>query len=224
MNKLNKLSAMLAAFLLLSISTAYSIEYRLGLSANGLAGYANVEEKLKDSGRISNQEAVLPAAFASGFVEVGSDDMMGVSLGVSYAPEVAELNKETRNIQPSATGDSGTQQIQADIVDLIQIYLSMPIGDGAFVKAGYMMATMETNETLATGSSYEDVDMTGMVLAGGYQADLGDSMFWRAEGQYQMWEDISVNGSEAGASSGATNKISAELGAVSGVLSVGMKF
>ena len=69
MNKLNKLSAMLAAFLLLSISTAYSIEYRLGLSANGLAGYANVEEKLKDSGRISNQEAVLPAAFASGFVE-----------------------------------------------------------------------------------------------------------------------------------------------------------
>ena len=177
---------MLAAFLLLSISTAYSIEYRLGLSANGLAGYANVEEKLKDSGRISNQEAVLPAAFASGFVEVGSDDMMGVSLGVSYAPEVAELNKETRNIQPSATGDSGTQEIQADIVDLIQIYLSMPIGDGAFVKAGYMMATMETNETLATGSSYEDVDMTGMVLAGGYQADLGDSMFWRAEGQYQM--------------------------------------
>ena len=225
MNKLNKILAMLGALLMLSVTAANSMEFKVGVSANTMGAYANVEEKLKDSGRISNEEAVLAAAFGSGFIEVGSDDMMGLALGVSYAPEVAELNKETRVIQPSATGDSGSQIIDGKIVDLASIYLSLPIGEGAYAKVGYIQATLKTQENLATGSQYENVDMTGMMLAGGYEADLGSSgVFWRAEGQYQMWEDIRVDGSEAGASGSAKNRISAELGAVQGSLSIGMKF
>ena len=151
--------------------------------------------------------------------------MMGLSIGVSYAPEVAELNKETRAIQPSATGDSGNQIIDGKIVDLVSVYLSLPVGEGAFAKVGYIQATLKTTENLATGSAYENVDMTGMMLAGGYEADLGSSgVFWRAEGQYQMWEDIRADGSEAGGTSGSRNKISAELGAVQGALSIGMRF
>ena len=224
MNKLNKILAMLGALLMLSVTAANSMEFKVGVSANTMGAYANVEEKLKDSGRISNEEAVLAAAFGSGFVEVGSDEMMGLALGVSYAPEVAELNKETRAIQPSATGDSGNQIIDGKIVDLVSLYLSLPVGEGAFAKVGYIQATLKTTENLATGSAYENVDMTGMMLAGGYEADLGSSgMFWRAEGQYQMWDDISASGSEAGGT-GNKNKVSAELGAVQGALSIGMKF
>ena len=48
--------------------------------------------------------------------------------------------------------------------------------------------------------------------------------FWRAEGTMQMWEDISTSGSEAGASTGQKNKITAELGSIIGTVSVGMKF
>ena len=225
MNKLNKILATLGALLMLSVTAANSMEFKVGVSANTMGAYANVQEKLKDSGRISNEEAVLAAAFGSGFVEVGSDDMMGLSIGVSYAPEVAELNKETRAIQPSATGDSGNQIIDGKIVDLVSVYLSLPVGEGAFAKVGYIQATLKTTENLATGSAYENVDMTGMMLAGGYEADLGSSgVFWRAEGQYQMWEDIRADGSEAGGSSGSRNQISAELGAVQGALSIGMRF
>ena len=225
MNKLNKILATLSAIVMLSVTAANSVEFSVGLSANSMGAYANVEEKLKDSGRISNEEAVLAAAFGSGFFEVGSDDMMGLSIGVSYAPEVAELNKETRAIQPSATGDSGNQIIDGKIVDLVSVYLSLPVGEGAFAKVGYIQATLKTTENLATGSAYENVDMTGMMLAGGYEADLGSSgVFWRAEGQYQMWEDIRADGSEAGGSSGSRNQISAELGAVQGALSIGMRF
>ena len=93
MNKLNKILAMLGALLMLSVTAANSMEFKVGVSANTMGAYANVEEKLKDSGRISNEEAVLAAAYGSGFIEVGSDEMMGLSLGVSYAPEIAELNK-----------------------------------------------------------------------------------------------------------------------------------
>ena len=225
MNKLNKILAMLGALLMLSVTAANSMEFKVGVSANTMGAYANVEEKLKDSGRISNEEAVLAAAFGSGFVEVGSDEMMGLALGVSYAPEVAELNKETRVIQPSGTGDSGTQIIDGKIVDLLSLYLSLPVGEGAFAKVGYIQATLNTTENLATGSKYSNVDMTGMMLAGGYEADLGSSgLFWRAEGQYQMWDDIRADGSESGGTAGSKNKISAELGAVQGALSIGMRF
>ena len=194
---------MLGALLMLSVTAANSMEFKVGVSANTMGAYANVEEKLKDSGRISNEEAVLAAAFGSGFVEVGSDEMMGLALGVSYAPEVAELNKETRAIQPSGTGDSGNQIIDGKIVDLVSLYLSLPVGEGAFAKVGYIQATLKTTENLATGSAYENVDLTGMMLAGGYEADLGSSgLFWRAEGQYQMWDDIRADGSESGGTAG----------------------
>ena len=225
MNKLNKILAMLGALLMLSVTAANSMEFKVGVSANTMGAYANVEEKLKDSGRISNEEAVLAAAFGSGFVEVGSDEMMGLALGVSYAPEVAELNKETRVIQPSGTGDSGTQIIDGKIVDLVSLYLSLPVGEGAFAKVGYIQATLNTTENLATGSKYSNVDMTGMMLAGGYEADLGSSgLFWRAEGQYQMWDDIRADGSESGGTAGSKNAITAELGAVQGAFSIGMRF
>ena len=235
MNKLNKILAMLGALLMLSVTAANSMEFKVGVSANTMGAYANVEEKLKDSGSITNEEAVLATAFGSGFIEIGSEDMMGLALGVSYAPEVAELNKETRAIQNCrddveactsyASGDTGSQIIDGKIVDLVSVYLSLPVGEGAFVKAGYIQATLNTNENLATGSKYENIDMTGMMLAGGYEADLGSSgMFWRAEGQYQMWDDIRADGSESGGTAGSKNKISAEIGAVQGALSVGMRF
>ena len=66
--------------------------------------------------------------------------------------------------------------------------------------------------------------MTGTQVGGGYEGSLGDMAFWRAEGSFQMWEDISASGSESGGTAGTKNKITAELGSVIGSLSVGMKF
>ena len=156
---------------------------------------------------------------------------MGLGIGISYAPEVVDLEKETRTIQQAvaerntATQDSGDQVIDGKIQDLMSIYLTMPVSDGAYVKAGYMQATLVTSENLATGSKYEDIDMTGLQVGAGYEGSLGDMAFWRAEGTYQMWDDLSTSGSEANASDDSTkNKITAELGSVTGTLSVGMKF
>ena len=227
MKKINTILAALSALLMLTVTSANSIEFKAGVSANGMAAYANASETLKDTSELTNEEAVLATSFASIFAEVSGDDMMGIGIGISYAPEVVELNKETRNIQQavSGEGDSGAQIIDGKVVDLMSIYLTLPIGDsGAFVKAGYNQATLNTEENLATGSSYENIDLTGTQIGGGYEGSLGDMAFWRAEGALQMWDDISANGSEAGGTSGSTNRIEAELGSVTGALSVGMKF
>jgi len=242
MKKINTILAAVGALLMLSVTGANSVEFKAGVSANGMAAYANAKETLKgdgdgtggQTGRTTNEEAVLATSFASVFAEVSSDELMGLGIGISYAPEVADLNKETRHIAQAVSGEGdangGVQAVDAKINDLVSIYLTLPVGDsGAYVKAGYIQATMVTEESLATGSKYEDVDMTGTQIGGGYEGSLGDMAFWRAEGSYQMWEDVSASGSEAN-ETGATNtdstknKIEAEMGSVTGTLSVGMKF
>jgi len=237
MKKINTILAAVSALLMLTVTSANSVEFKAGVSANGMAAYANAKETLKgdgagtggQTGRTTNEEAVLATSFASVFAEVSSDEMMGLGLGVSYAPEVADLSKETRVIQ-DATGDSGndtgTQTVDAKINDLLSVYITLPVGgNGAYVKAGYIQATMVTEESLATGSKYEDIDMTGTQVGAGYEGSLGDMAFWRAEGSYQMWEDLRADGSEANATGDSTkNKIEAEVGSVTGSLSIGMKF
>ena len=231
MKKLNTILAAVGALLMLTVTGANSVEFKAGVSANGMAAYANAKEQIKDSGsQSSNEEAVLAASFTSIFAEISSDEMMGLGIGISYAPEVVDLNKETRTIQQAVTertasrNDSGDQIIDGKVNDLVSIYATMPIGEGAYVKAGYIQASLITEENLATGSKYEDIDLTGLQVGAGYEGELGDNAFWRAEGSYQMWEDISASGSESGGTAGSKNKITAELGSVMGSLSVGMKF
>ncbi|MDC1025406.1 hypothetical protein OAQ82_00390 [Candidatus Pelagibacter sp.] len=243
MKKLNTILAAVSALLMLTVTSANSVEFKAGVSANGMAAYANAKETLKGTvsstqggGRETNEEAILATSFASVFAEVSSDAAMGLGIGISYAPEVVDLEKETRTIQNTdgtgtqpgdASNDSGDQIIDGKIQDLTSIYLTMPVGDtGAYVKAGYIQATFITAENLATGSKYEDIDLTGTQVGAGYEGSLGDMAFWRAEGSYQMWDDISASGSEAnnGTTDTTKNKIAAELGSITGTLSVGMKF
>ena len=244
MKKINMILAAFGALLMLSVSvtSANSVEIRAGVSASAMGAYANAKETLKgdgsgtgdQTGRTTEAEAVLATSFASIFAEVSSEDLMGLGLGISYAPEVADLNKETRHIANPNTSDSGNdtdggvQAVDAKINDLISVYLKLPVpgSNGAYFKAGYIQATMVTEESLATGSKYADVDMTGMELAGGYEGSLGDMAFWRAEGSYQMWDDLRADGSEPNRGTGDTtkNRIDAEIGSVTGTLSLGMKF
>ena len=234
MKKINTILATVGALLMLTVTGANSVEFKAGVTANGMAAYANAKETLKGSGvktgRTTNEEAVIATSFASLFAEISSDEIGGLGIGISYAPDVVEMDKETRHVA-DATGDSGNdtdggvQSVDAKINDLVSLYLTLPVGgNGAYVKAGYIQATMVTNESLATGSKYEDVDLTGTQIGAGYEGSLGDSAFWRAEGTYQMWDDINASGSESDGDDTTKNKITAELGSVTGTLSVGMKF
>jgi len=237
MKKINTILAAVSALLMLTVTSANSVEFKAGVSANGMAAYANAKETLKGSGaktgRTTNEEAVVASTFTSIFAELSSENMMGLGIGVSYAPDLVDLNKETRHIANetivSGNGndaDGGVQIADAKINDFISVYLTLPVGDGgAYVKAGYIQATMVTEENLATGSKYADIDMTGTQIGGGYEGSLGDSgAFWRAEGTYQVWEDLRADGSESDGDDTTKNKIAAEIGSVMGSLSVGMKF
>ena len=78
MKKINTILAAVSALLMLSVTSANSLEFKAGVSANGMAAYANAKETLKDSGREENEEAVLATSFASAFVEISSDEIIVV--------------------------------------------------------------------------------------------------------------------------------------------------
>ena len=209
---------------IMSFNVASAVEMRLGVLGNMAADFGEAKETLKDSGQISKETAVLAHSYASVFAEVAVDQAAGLTFGVEYAPETIELEKETRVI-PTGRTDSGSQIIDAEVEDLLTAYVALPIGEtGAYVRLGYLQATLNTQETLATGSTYANVDIEGTQLGAGYMGEIGDNLFYKLEGVYNEWDNMALNGSEEGGTSGSFNKIDADITGVAARVAVGFRF
>ena len=138
----------------------------------------------------------------------------------------------TRNSNAEAfeKGSSRETQIKkctnyASIKDLTLIYVGVPLMEtGLTVKVGVQTATLQTTETLATGSTYKDVDMEGASVGLYYDGAITDNLFYRLEGAYTYFDDMSTTGSEVGGTAGTFNKITAELTGVAAKASIGFKF
>ena len=63
MKKINTILAAVSALLMLTVTSANSVEFKAGVSVNQLAAYANAKETLKDSNHVSNAEAILATNF-----------------------------------------------------------------------------------------------------------------------------------------------------------------
>ena len=219
------ISVIAGSFLaIMSFNVASAVEMRLGVLGNMAADFGEAKETLKDSGQISKETAVLAHSYASVFAEVAVDQAAGLTFGVEYAPETIELEKETRVI-PTGRTDSGSQIIDAEVEDLLTAYVALPIGEtGAYVRLGYLQATLNTQETLATGSTYANVDIEGTQLGAGYMGEIGDNLFYKLEGVYNEWDNMALNGSEEGGTSGSFNKIDADITGVAARVAVGFRF
>ena len=229
MNITKKITAYVFGLVMLVSFSASAVELRGGLTVTGMGLYATGEEKLKDSGKRTHKEAAAVFQNASIFAEVATD--MGLALGVSYTPEFADLPDESRtDMANQSRGDTGTSAestntVDGKVNDAVEAYLTMPIGDGGlYAKAGMLFAEIVINENLASGSSYGDVDAQAGVIGLGYQGTLSDNVFWRVEGAYMQFENISEKGSEAGGTSNSFNEITAEITGARAALSVGMAF
>lgn len=229
MNMTKKITAYVFGLVMLVSFSASAVELRGGLTVTGMGLYATGEEKLKDSGKRTHKEAAAIFQNASLFAEIATD--MGLALGVSYTPEFADLPDESRtDLAGKAQGDTGqgaesTNTVDGKVNDAIEAYLTMPIGDGGlYAKAGMLFAEIVINENLASGSSYGDVDAQAGVVGLGYQGTLSDNVFWRVEGAYMQFENISEKGSEVGGTASSFNEITAEITGARAALSVGMAF
>jgi hypothetical protein len=163
------------------------------------------------------------AAFGSIFIEKTLGDRLAI--GIDYVPQSLETDQVESRRQDHATAtddntsSSKENKVQIDFEDLTTAYLSLNVTENAYIKAGIVMVDVITNESLATGSTYNNTDLDGTVFAIGYNKSFDNTMFLRAEGSYMNFDGASLT------SSTGQNVINlTSLDGVTGKISIGKSF
>ena len=92
----------------------------------------------------------------------------------------------------------------------------------AFLKVGYVTADIETTENLDTGTTYGNKSVDGTMVSLGFDRDMPNGAFIRAELAYTDYDNITLRGSTD--TDGVTNLVNADVDATSLRLSVGKAF
>jgi hypothetical protein len=232
---MNKLLTSIAAAGMLAISystSANSIELpevRLGATHTESVVYGSVAET-RANGRDNKQKGLFLNDSVGIFGELAIKQLFGLTIGFEYGGDgvsnTAERIVAKRATMTAASGATaeetrnGTQKVDLSIDDSTSVYLLMPIMDtGFFVKAGQFETDIITKETLFTGSTYGNVSMSADFVGLGYQHNVSDLFFVRAEGQYMEFDAASVTGSGEG------DVISlSDVGQASAKFSVGLRY
>ena len=202
-------------WILFSVTTMLLIgnanaETRFGIS--GALTQINASGTETEGGEKTNGEADNLIIIPSVFLEFGSGNL---KLGLDYIPLDADVSSKTKkrtDTETSVTGTatttttSRTQSAQAELTDHITLYANYMMSDTMFVKAGVASVTLETSESLGTGSKYGNEDFYGGVFGIGYTD--GNN---RLELVYTDYEDISITSSVARTGVTTNNKITADL-------------
>ena len=161
----------------------------------------------KNSGSADNH-LIIPSVFA----EYAYSDT--ITIGLDYIPLSADVSSKTKSkidTETSVTGTnttlttSRTQKAQAELENHVTLYANYDFG-GYFAKVGVAAVTLNTEESLDTGSSYGNENIFGGVFGIGTQQDNH-----RFELIYTDYEDISLTSTVARTGVTTNNKIDADL-------------
>ena len=93
-----------------------------------------------------------------------------------------------------------------------------------YAKVGYVSVTVETQESLGTGSTYGNVDLDGFVYGLGIKGDWDSGAFAKLEAVMTDYDSLNVTSGVARAGVSTNNKITADLDTTAINLSMGYKF
>ena len=144
-----------------------------------------------------------------------------VSFGIEYTLEDIKTPENTNVQQDSATsGTDITNTVKVSFKDHTSIYANLNLTENAYLKAGYVMTTAATQENLGTGGAYGDEDISGYTVGIGYQHNLDNGFFVRAEGTASDYDDVSTTNSND-----STKKIEvSDMFGVNGSIKIGKTF
>ena len=166
-----------------------------------------------EGGEITNGDADNLVVVPSIFAEYGYSDT--ISIGLDYIPLEADVSDKTKSRGDTETSVTGTatkvttartNKAQATLKNHLTLYANYNLTDSTYVKVGAAMVTLNTDDSLGTGSKYPNEDIYGGVIGLGMQE--GSHRF---ELVYTDYEDITLTSSESRAGVTNNNKIEAEL-------------
>ena len=211
---MKKIHQLIIALIMLAFSSTSYAEMKYGVS--GALTFIDASGTETEGGEKNSGDAENIVAIPSLFAEYAFSDT--ISLGIDYIPlkaDVSDKTKKRTDTETSVTGTatttstSRTQTANAELENHITLYANYNVGNGLYLKGGVAQVTLNTNESLGTGSKYGEEDIMGYVI--GFGVDSGN---WRTELTYTDYEDISLTSSVARTGVTTNNKIDADLDTV----------
>ncbi len=181
-------------------------------------------ETTKSSGEKNSTSKEEDVIVPSLFIEMQAEN--GVAIGLDIVPGEAELGSGTGSDDDAET--SGANKASAELVSHNTLYVLVPVGSsGIYVKGGVVRASVDTTETLSTGTTYGNEDVDGKMIGLGFQRNNDNGIFVRAEGTYTDYDDVRFNGSFGGNATGddsVRNVVDADIDAIAYRISLGKSF
>ena len=220
--------------LLGSISLANAEQFRVGVSVFG--GVFEVDgakeifsgdhssnttsTKVTKNAKDEKEDAEGGFALGSVFAEFQATDQL--SVGVSYVPHSSD-SEETQNVQNQealAFTAEATNRVKVSFEDLVTVYALANVNENIYLKAGVLQVELITEENLATGGAYDNDTLEGFTVGIGYNMDLDDGMFVRAEVAH-----IEIDGTTLTNKNDTTKSVSADgINGLGAAISVGKSF
>ena len=214
---MKKILILITSFLF-AFSNANAIGVNVGISGQ-LGVFEASATETEDTEKSSKDDAMAVFGYGSIFIEKTLGQYL--TIGIDYVPAALESETVTENRTDrttTSTDTAVTQKVQVDFEDLTTYYVNLNLNENFYLKAGIAKVDVITNETLGTGSTYGNADLDGTVFGAGYNKNFDNGFFVRAEGTYQEFDGVTINGS------GDTSVTADEISGVSGKLSIGKSF
>ena len=110
------------------------------------------------------------------------------------------------------------QTVDAEFENLITLYVEAQLGDTpVFVKAGLRNVEVATMETLGTGETYGDSDLSGGIVGIGVKHTFNDRLLMKAGTSWTKFQTMKLTGTNG-------NKIEADIDIVEAQLSLALSF
>tara|TARA_B100000900_G_C20303688_1_gene603261 strand:+ start:45 stop:719 length:675 start_codon:yes stop_codon:yes gene_type:complete len=181
---------------------AFAQNYSMGLTATALYYDASGTETTKSSNQKNNKSDSGVAPIPSFFIETSLDT--GATVGLDIIPFGAKVADGSMTSDDDAE-TSGTNSVDVNFKNHVTLYVETPVDtqiDGSYVKFGISTVTIETDESMSTGSTYGDETVQGLTLGFGVKGDMASGAFYKVEGAVSHYQGATFNGSFNGNSAG----------------------
>lgn len=189
---------LLAGALIASYTTSVVAQtFSIGVTGTAMYYDASGTETVKSSNQKNGKDENGVAPMASLFIEAELDQGITVGLDVvPYGANVADASNARDDTDTDDASDTaGTNKVDVNFKNHITLYADIPMNNGLYAKVGLSRVTVETDETVATGSKYGDEDITGVSLGVGMKQDIEDGAFYKIEGTLSRYSGATFNGS-----------------------------
>ena len=234
MNKLKNILIGLVATISLT-SVAYAGSFGLGVTGSYTKIDASGSETSKAAGTEteSNQSISVDndAFIGKLYVEYSFDDASwgsagnGITFGASYTPGTADVSDKVKSRTDVTTdgnelvSDSRTSTAQAEIENLMNYYIELPLYKSIYVKAGMSQIDVNTLETstLAGAGKYSNKTLDGTNLGIGFKGVTGSNIVWKLAYEETNFDTLNLTSTTG-------DKIKADLDTSEVNLSIGYRF